>query len=417
VPARYDGRVRSASDPLRDPVFRRLAGAYSVNELGNWLGDVALAIVVYDRTGSPLATAALFLAVRFVPALGAPLLVARLEPVGGRRALRGAYLAEAGVFAALAALVAAAAPVWSLVAVATVDGALALAARSLLRAATAARLPEPERLRRANAALNLGMTLAGAAGPAAAGAIVAGAGATGALALDAASFALATALLPAGLALPKAARGGDRWLARLRAGAGYVRRHPSLGRLLGAQALALVFLTAVLPVEVVFAKATLGAGDAGYGALLASWGAGMVAGAAIFARARRSPLPRLLAASTLAIGCAYGLTAAAPTLVAACAAAALGGVGNGVQWIAFVSALQTATAPALQARVMSLMEAVSAAAPALGFALGGVLAAAASPRAAFAVAAVGVTLAAGAFGRVARRQAAAAPAPGAPARA
>jgi NAD(P)-dependent dehydrogenase (short-subunit alcohol dehydrogenase family) len=47
---------------LRDPVFRRLAAAYSVNELGNWLGDVALAVVVYDRTGSALATAALFLA-------------------------------------------------------------------------------------------------------------------------------------------------------------------------------------------------------------------------------------------------------------------------------------------------------------------------------------------------------------------
>src|SRR5205823_5901921 len=78
--ARYRGRVSSASDPLRDPVFRRLATAYSVNELGNWLGDVALAVVVYDRTRSALATAALFLAARFVPALAAPLAVARLEP-------------------------------------------------------------------------------------------------------------------------------------------------------------------------------------------------------------------------------------------------------------------------------------------------------------------------------------------------
>ena len=63
--------MSSASDPLRDPVFRRLATAYSVNELGNWLGDVALAVVVYDRTRSALATAALFLAARFVPALAA----------------------------------------------------------------------------------------------------------------------------------------------------------------------------------------------------------------------------------------------------------------------------------------------------------------------------------------------------------
>ena len=73
--------------PLRDPVFRRLALAYSVNELGNWLGDVALAVVVYDRTRSALATAALFLAARFVPAALAPIVVARLEGGGGRRAL------------------------------------------------------------------------------------------------------------------------------------------------------------------------------------------------------------------------------------------------------------------------------------------------------------------------------------------
>jgi hypothetical protein len=89
--------------------------------------------------------------------------------------------------------------------------------------------------------------------------------------------------------------------------------------------------------------------------------------------------------------------AGAPTLFVACAAAALGGVGNGVQWVALVSALQLATAPGFQARVMSLMEAVGAAAPGLGFALGGVLAATLSPRAAFAAAAGGAAAAAVAF--------------------
>jgi MFS family permease len=89
--------------------------------------------------------------------------------------------------------------------------------------------------------------------------------------------------------------------------------------------------------------------------------------------------------------------AGAPTLAVACAAAALGGIGNGVQWVALVSALQVSTAAAFQARVMSLMEAVGAAAPALGFALGGVLAATLGPRAVFAAAAAGAALAAIAF--------------------
>jgi len=45
--------------PLRLPGFPNLGLAYLVNELGNWLGEIALAVLVYDQTGSPMATAAL----------------------------------------------------------------------------------------------------------------------------------------------------------------------------------------------------------------------------------------------------------------------------------------------------------------------------------------------------------------------
>jgi MFS family permease len=86
----------------------------------------------------------------------------------------------------------------------------------------------------------------------------------------------------------------------------------------------------------------------------------------------------------------------------ACAAAALGGLGNGVQWIALVSAVQQATAGEYQARTMAALESVAAAAPALGFALGGVIATLASPRATYAVAALGAFTAAAAFAGLAR---------------
>jgi MFS family permease len=382
-------RRQARRGPLGVADFRRLGAAYTVNELGNWLGDVALAVVVFDRTGSPLATAALFLAARFAPALAAPALVARLE-MAGRRGLIGTYMAEALVFAALAAAVASGAALGALLALAGLDGVLALTGRSLVRARTAGLFPGETQLRRANAWLNMGMTSAAALGPAVAGVLIATAGAPAALWLDAASFAL-VALLLWGLSATAdgPAAPGDGAFARLREGARYVRDDPRLRRLLGAQAFALVFFTAVIPVEVVLAKGALGAGDAGYGALLASWGGGMVAGGALFALARRARLSWLLAGSTAAIALAYGLMAAAPTLAAACAAAALGGVGNGVQWVALVSALQLATAPALQARVMSLMEALAAATPGVGFVLGGVLAATLGPRAAFGAAAVG----------------------------
>jgi hypothetical protein len=96
-----DGTRRLST--LRLPGFGRLAGAYLVNELGNWLGEVALAVIVFERTGSPIATAGLFVAMQFVPALAAPALIARLDAVHTRRALPFLYISEAAAFCALAA--------------------------------------------------------------------------------------------------------------------------------------------------------------------------------------------------------------------------------------------------------------------------------------------------------------------------
>src|SRR6476660_5189285 len=109
--------------PLRLPGFKQLAGAYTINELGNWLGEIALAVLVYDQTGSPMATAALFCGMHFAPALLAPPLVARAETAPVRLALPGLYAVEGIAFAALALL----ADSFSLVAVlliATLDGSI-----------------------------------------------------------------------------------------------------------------------------------------------------------------------------------------------------------------------------------------------------------------------------------------------------
>ncbi len=153
----------------------------------------------------------------------------------------------------------------------------------------------------------------------------------------------------------------------------------------------------MIPIEVVFATETLDAGDAGYGALLASWGAGMVVGGLAFAALRRTQLRILLPASTLAIGCAYLATGAAPTLLAACVASAVGGAGNGIQWVALITAVQQLTRADYQARVISLLESLAAAMPGLGFVIGGAVAAIFSPRTSFAVAGAGV------LGRAGRR--------------
>ncbi len=382
-------RKQGLADPLRRPPFRRLALSYAVNELGDWMGIVALSVLVFELTDSALATAVLFLGTGFLPALLTPILVARVERPPPRYVLPTIYAGEAAAFGGLA-LLADHFSLAAVVAVATIDGTLALTARALTRAVAAAMLQKEGELRAGNAVLNIAFTGGAAVGPAIAGATVAAFGVQSALLLDAVSFYAIAWILFGGGPLPQAAVESGHLRERVRAGLGFIRGNATLRRLLTAQAAAFVFFAAVIPVEVIYAKQTLGAGDTGYGLLLGSWGAGMVAGSVVFATLRRAPLPALLFFSTLAVGAGYLFMAAAPTLALACVAAALGGAGNGVQWVAFVSAVQDLTTAAMQARVMSVLESIGAAMPGIGFLLGGVIATTVGTRATFLMAGTGV---------------------------
>jgi MFS family permease len=116
----------------------------------------------------------------------------------------------------------------------------------------------------------------------------------------------------------------------------------------------------------------------------------MVAGSAVFAAKRRASLPVLLFFSTLAIAAGYLGMAAAPALALACVGSAVGGAGNGVQWVATISAVQELTSSSMQARVISVLESVASAMPAVGFVAGGLIATVFNPRVAFAFAGLGV---------------------------
>ncbi len=383
-------RKARLTDPLKKPQFRRLAASYAVNELGDWMGIVALSVLVYDRTGSALATAGLFLGTRFLPALIAPILVAKVEQPPPRFALPVIYCGEAAAFGALALFAGNDFLLVGVIALATVDGALALTGRALTRAVVAALLEPHGELRAGNAVLNVAFTGSAALGPGIAGLIVAGFGVQSALLLDAASFyAIAWILLTAG-PLPQAEPDPGLVRDRVRAGIAYIRERATLRRLLVAQGAAFIFFAAVIPIEVIYSKETLGAGDSGYGLLLASWGVGMVIGSFVFALVRRAPLPVLLFFSTLAVGAGYLGLAAAPTLAIACGASVVGGSGNGVQWVSAISAVQELTVAGMQARVMSVLESIGAAMPGVGYLIGGLIASAIDPRATFLVAGIGV---------------------------
>ena len=230
-------------------------------------------------------------------------------------------------------------------------------------------------LREGNAIFNIGYTATAAVGPALGGLAVAALDVEGALYVDVVSFLIVAAVLALTRSLPQVKAEPTSWRERLRDGLSYVSSRRPLAALISAQAIAFVFFTAVVPVEIVYAKSTLDAGDAGYGLLLSAWGVGMVAGSLVFAGLRSTSIRILLVVSTLAIGCAY--------LV-------VGGLGNGVQWVSVLNAVQELTADQFQARVVGLLEATGAAMPGIGFLVGGAIAAAIDPRAAFVVAGAGV---------------------------
>jgi MFS family permease len=308
----------------------------------------------------------------------------------------------------------------AVLALVALDGTASLAASALLRAALARTAREESTRdqatsrsaediendadaaeRRANAALNIGFSATFVLGPAIAGAVVAVAGSPTALFIDAASFLIcATMLLDLSAHVEEVQESSVG--ARLRGAWSHINEVPALRLLLVVQAVALIFFESAAPIEVPYAKATLHAGDRGYGLLLTSWGVGVVIGSVIFARSPRRSLGAMLSAGTFAVGLAYVGFAAAPSLIVACLAAVIGGIGNGVQWASLISAVQRLTPQPLLGRMMGAVESVGAVGPALGLSLGGALVALSSPRTAFLVTGVGAAAATGGFVRVSR---------------
>jgi predicted MFS family arabinose efflux permease len=377
--------------PLRVAAFGRLLFGYTLNSVGDFVGLVALAVLVYDETGSAMATSALFIGGQFVPAFLAPAATARVDQLPLRAVLPSIYLAEAAIFGALAIL----AGVFSLLPVlilASLDGVLMLTARGLTRGAVNAVLAPRGLLREGNALLNVAFAASNVGGAALGGLLVHRFGVATALWVDATSFALIAVVLVTSTRLPRADSERERFWARVRGGLLYVRENRSVRWLLVGQSIALVFFTLIVPIEVVYANKTLHTDEAGFGLLLSAWGTGIVLGSLLFVAVKRRSTRVLVLTSTLAMGLAYLGMAAARELWLACAFCLLGGAGNGIQWVAVMTALQEATPADLQARITGLLESSASAMTGVGFLLGGLITAIFSPAAAFAVAGSGVVL-------------------------
>jgi hypothetical protein len=193
--------IRANLAPLRVPAFGRLLFSYTTNSIGDYVGLVALAVLVYGETEDPLATTALFISAQFLPAFAAPVLTAKVDQLSLRRVLPAIYVAEAVIFGLLALL----ADTFSLVpvlALALLDGALMLTARGLSRGAVNAVLQPTGVLREGNGLLNVGFAAASVGGAALGGLLVDLFGISTALLVDAASFGVIAIVLGTCASLP-----------------------------------------------------------------------------------------------------------------------------------------------------------------------------------------------------------------------
>jgi predicted MFS family arabinose efflux permease len=349
-------------------------------------------VLVFDRTNSVAPTAGFFLVAKFLPALFATGLTARLDQLPLRRTLPAIYVIEALVFAALAFLADGDRFVLPLVlALGLIDGTLAITGRGLTRGAVGALLQPRQLIAEGNALMNLGFAASSVFGAALAGALIAFFGLSVALLVDAASFLVIAVVLATARDLPRLEHTHyQAWHTRFRAGLAFARSQRVIRTLLVGQALALICFTLVVPIEVIYAKETLGTTSAGFGVLMSSWGAGIVVGSLAFIALKNRTGFGLIVLSTAAVGLAYIGMSQAGTLVVACLFSVVGGAGNGVQWVAVMTALQQATPADYQARMSGLLESLGAAMPGVGYLAGGLIVALASPRTAFVLAGGGI---------------------------
>ena len=304
------GTIRAA---LRYPAFRWLLTALAVSQIGDWLYNLALVVLVYDRTHSA-AWAGVTTAARVVP-------VVALGPLGGvladrfdrRRIMIVSDLARMGLMVLLAAVAAARLPI--LLAPLIAATATAFSAPYLpCVAAVTPRVVEDADLPGANAARSAVAGLGIIVGPALGGLLLLLGSPAFAFALNAVTFGLSALALLAiradGAFATHRAPGQPAGLFReIAQGAAALRAHPAALRLVGADIMCSTLYGTQTVLLLIVARG-LGLGAQGYGYLFAAIGVGGLLGTALAGRASRGSRPRLVLAGAL-------LAAGLPTMLLA----------------------------------------------------------------------------------------------------
>jgi DHA3 family macrolide efflux protein-like MFS transporter len=337
---------------------RRLFWATLISSAGTWLAFVALALDVYDRTGSSVWVGALLVTETLPIALLGFLAGPLVDRLPRRSLMIGADLFRVGVFVALVFAPSA----WAIVALA----ALAGIATGLFTPAVYAGLPnlvEERDLAGANGLFQTATSVTMIVGPLCGGAVVAAVGPHPAYLFNAFSFVFA-ALLVAGIrasglqSLTAASRG---YVRDLLDGAAAVFRSRPLLTVFVAWNVAMIGIAAMNTAEVELVKHNFGAGDFGYGLFTAATGLGVFFGAFN----ARAILEKVSFAIAYALGFALlaagmGLVALLPPFALAVGILVIGGAGNGLLLTANAMLVQQGASDDLRGRSFMLIMSANA---------------------------------------------------------
>jgi MFS family permease len=363
------GTIRAA---LRYPAFRRLLTGLAVSQIGDWLYNLALVALVYERTHSAL-WAGVTTAARVIP-------MVVLGPLGGvvadrfdrRLVMIASDLVRLVLMLALALVAAAHLPVL----LAPVIAAAATAAGTPYPAsasATTPRLVPDADLPGANAARSAVTGLGIIIGPALGGVLLLLGSPALAFLINGLTFALSAAAV---LAIP----GGDHFrpvagrrpvrpgglLSDIAAGAAELRRSPVALRLVGAD-VTCSMVYGMQTVLLLLVARRSGLGLHGYGYLFAALGVGALAGTALASRALRHPSQRAVLADMLAaVGLPMLLLAVVRGPVPALVLVAVTGTGAILVEILTETGLQRTLPPEVLGRACGLALPAAVAGIALG---------------------------------------------------
>ncbi len=358
--------------------FMRLWVGQGISFVGDAISLVALIVLVVDITGSAASVGGILVA-RLLPTLFSPLAGVLADRLRDRRRLLVAVdIARAGIVSCV--VFTESVPV--LYFLVFLLGSCQTLFNPTIRSAFPSVVGDGD-ITRANALISGTFSFSVAAGPACAGLLIAFVGVDAAFFIDAMTFLVSAAFL-AFVPMPSE-RGEDDedegFMREFRAGLSYLR-HARLPLALVVGGFLLILAeNSTVPAEIFLARETFGAGDTGYGVLVACWGMGMIAGSAVMAwLGDRANLILFYFVSIFLAAAAHTATGFAPLFIAALAALTVAGVCNGMDNVATDALLQKRVPGRYLGRVYSVMFLSRSGGEVVALAIGGFIVDAVGPQ-------------------------------------